>query len=147
MSIGSKYSLRLGFRLLVKYIYCSFYIIDSSFLSFQDPATSRTLTLISKTIQTLGSLAKSKSVSLSAKCVFFILITAVTKLDLYFSLTVKSTLNFLTSLSFKANFKESYMAAFYDYFNEQKYADAVKNVSVNFLSLLHSVNLKIALFC
>lgn len=32
-------------------------------------------------------------------------------------------------LSFKANFKESYMAAFYDYFNEQKYADAVKNVS------------------
>lgn len=29
----------------------------------QDPATSRTLTLISKTIQTLGSLAKSKSVS------------------------------------------------------------------------------------
>ncbi|KAG7222368.1 hypothetical protein INR49_016323 [Caranx melampygus] len=52
-----------------------------------DPATSRTLTLISKTIQTLGSLAKSKS----------------------------------------ANFKESYMAAFYDYFNEQKYADAVKN--------------------
>uniref|UniRef100_A0A8C6WQK2 RAS p21 protein activator 3 n=1 Tax=Neogobius melanostomus TaxID=47308 RepID=A0A8C6WQK2_9GOBI len=28
-----------------------------------------------------------------------------------------------------ANFKESYMAAFYDYFNEQKYADAVKNVS------------------
>uniref|UniRef100_A0A672M9S1 RAS p21 protein activator 3 n=1 Tax=Sinocyclocheilus grahami TaxID=75366 RepID=A0A672M9S1_SINGR len=54
-----------------------------------DPHTSRTLTLISKTIQTLGSLAKSKS----------------------------------------ANFKESYMAAFYDYFNEQKYADAVKNVS------------------
>uniref|UniRef100_A0A6Q2Z1U8 RAS p21 protein activator 3 n=1 Tax=Esox lucius TaxID=8010 RepID=A0A6Q2Z1U8_ESOLU len=52
-----------------------------------DPATSRTLTLISKTIQTLGSLAKSKS----------------------------------------ANFKETYMAAFYDYFNEQKYADAVKN--------------------
>ncbi|XP_037346162.2 ras GTPase-activating protein 3 isoform X1 [Pungitius pungitius] len=52
-----------------------------------DPATSRTLTLISKTIQTLGSLAKSKS----------------------------------------ANFKESYMAAFYDYFNEQKYSDAVKN--------------------
>uniref|UniRef100_A0A8C6TRR0 RAS p21 protein activator 3 n=1 Tax=Neogobius melanostomus TaxID=47308 RepID=A0A8C6TRR0_9GOBI len=55
-----------------------------------DPATSRTLTLISKTIQTLGSLAKSKS----------------------------------------ANFKESYMAAFYDYFNEQKYADAVKNKSI-----------------
>uniref|UniRef100_A0A8C1NHS0 RAS p21 protein activator 3 n=1 Tax=Cyprinus carpio TaxID=7962 RepID=A0A8C1NHS0_CYPCA len=54
-----------------------------------DPYTSRTLTLVSKTIQTLGSLAKSKS----------------------------------------ANFKESYMAAFYDYFNEQKYADAVKNVS------------------
>lgn len=52
-----------------------------------DPATSRTLTLISKTIQTLGSLAKSRS----------------------------------------ANFKESYMAAFYDYFNEKKYADAVKN--------------------
>ena len=31
----------------------------------QDPPTSRTLTLISKTIQTLGSLAKSKSVSLT----------------------------------------------------------------------------------
>lgn len=25
------------------------------------------------------------------------------------------------------------MAAFYDYFNEQKYSDAVKNVSVSFL--------------
>uniref|UniRef100_A0A8B9JMV6 Ras GTPase-activating protein 2 n=1 Tax=Astyanax mexicanus TaxID=7994 RepID=A0A8B9JMV6_ASTMX len=59
-----------------------------------DPCTSRTLTLISKTIQTLGSLAKSKS----------------------------------------ANFKESYMAAFYDYFNEQKYADSVKN----FLDLISS---------
>ncbi|XP_051557990.1 ras GTPase-activating protein 3-like isoform X1 [Myxocyprinus asiaticus] len=59
-----------------------------------DPCTSRTLTLISKTIQTLGSLAKSKS----------------------------------------ASFKESYMAAFYDYFNEQKYADAVKN----FLDLISS---------
>ena len=33
-------------------------------LSLQDPQTSRTLTLISKTIQTLGSLSKSKSVSL-----------------------------------------------------------------------------------
>lgn len=31
----------------------------------------------------------------------------------------------------QANFKESYMAAFYDYFNEQKYADAVKNVSIS----------------
>ncbi|KFP53423.1 Ras GTPase-activating protein 3, partial [Cathartes aura] len=59
-----------------------------------DPQTSRTLTLISKTIQTLGSLSKSKS----------------------------------------ANFKESYMASFYDYFNEQKYADAVKN----FLDLISS---------
>ncbi|XP_045555598.1 ras GTPase-activating protein 3 isoform X1 [Salmo salar] len=59
-----------------------------------DPATSRTLTLISKTIQTLGSLAKSKS----------------------------------------ASFKETYMAAFYDYFNEQKYAEAVKN----FLDLISS---------
>uniref|UniRef100_A0AAZ3S1J9 RAS p21 protein activator 3 n=1 Tax=Oncorhynchus tshawytscha TaxID=74940 RepID=A0AAZ3S1J9_ONCTS len=59
-----------------------------------DPATSRTLTLISKTIQTLGSLAKSKS----------------------------------------ASFKETYMAAFYDYFNEQKYGDAVKN----FLDLISS---------
>uniref|UniRef100_A0A7N6C4Q3 RAS p21 protein activator 3 n=1 Tax=Anabas testudineus TaxID=64144 RepID=A0A7N6C4Q3_ANATE len=36
-----------------------------------DPATSRTLTLISKTIQTLGSLAKSKSVSFSDSCLFF----------------------------------------------------------------------------
>ncbi|RXN01967.1 Ras GTPase-activating protein 3, partial [Acipenser ruthenus] len=59
-----------------------------------DPQTSRTLTLISKTIQTLGSLAKSKS----------------------------------------ASFKESYMASFYDFFNEHKYADAVKN----FLDLISS---------
>ncbi|XP_066091905.1 ras GTPase-activating protein 3 [Saccopteryx bilineata] len=59
-----------------------------------DPQTSRTLTLISKTIQTLGSLSKSKS----------------------------------------ASFKESYMAAFYEFFNEQKYADAVKN----FLDLISS---------
>ncbi|XP_067419738.1 ras GTPase-activating protein 3 [Emydura macquarii macquarii] len=59
-----------------------------------DPQTSRTLTLISKTIQTLGSLSKSKS----------------------------------------ASFKESFMATFYDYFNEQKYADAVKN----FLDLISS---------
>lgn len=35
------------------------------YLARQDPATSRTLTLISKTIQTLGSLATSKSVSFS----------------------------------------------------------------------------------
>lgn len=40
-----------------------------------------------------------------------------------------------TRLSLKANFKESYMATFYDYFNEQKYADAVKNVSVLFTVL------------
>lgn len=33
------------------------------------------------------------------------------------------------------------MAAFYDYFNEQKYADAVKNVSVRHLLLLHTLNL------
>uniref|UniRef100_A0A8C9W284 Ras GTPase-activating protein 3 n=1 Tax=Scleropages formosus TaxID=113540 RepID=A0A8C9W284_SCLFO len=59
-----------------------------------DPSTSRTLTLISKTIQTLGSLSKSKS----------------------------------------ANFKESFMATFYDFFNDQKYADAVKN----FLDLISS---------
>lgn len=39
-------------------------------------------------------------------------------------------LTYFFLVSFKANFKESYMAAFYDYFNEQKYADAVKNVSV-----------------
>lgn len=44
-------------------------------------------------------------------------------------------------IAFKANFKESYMAAFYDYFNEQKYADAVKNVSVQFHFLFHTVNL------
>ncbi|XP_062049879.1 ras GTPase-activating protein 3 isoform X2 [Lepus europaeus] len=59
-----------------------------------DPQTSRTLTLVSKTIQTLGSLSKSKS----------------------------------------ASFKESYMATFYDFFNEQKYTDAVKN----FLDLISS---------
>ncbi|XP_010829834.1 PREDICTED: ras GTPase-activating protein 3 [Bison bison bison] len=59
-----------------------------------DPQTSRTLTLVSKAIQTLGSLSKSKS----------------------------------------ASFKESYMAAFYEFFNEQKYADAVKN----FLDLISS---------
>lgn len=41
-----------------------------------------------------------------------------------------------TLLSLKANFKESYMATFYDYFNEQKYADAVKNVSVPFTARL-----------
>ncbi|XP_066433336.1 ras GTPase-activating protein 3 isoform X1 [Eleutherodactylus coqui] len=63
-------------------------------LHHPDPQTSRTLTLISKTIQTLGSLSKSKS----------------------------------------ASFKETYMAAFYDHFNEQKYADAVKN----FLDLISS---------
>nr|XP_027794598.1 ras GTPase-activating protein 3 isoform X1 [Marmota flaviventris] len=59
-----------------------------------DPQTSRTLTLISKTIQTLGSLSKSKS----------------------------------------GSFKEAYMATFYELFNEQKYADAVKN----FLDLISS---------
>ncbi|XP_037384555.1 ras GTPase-activating protein 3 isoform X2 [Talpa occidentalis] len=59
-----------------------------------DPQVSRTLTLISKTIQTLGSLSKSKS----------------------------------------ASFKESYMAAFYEFFNEQQYADAVKD----FLDLISS---------
>uniref|UniRef100_A0A4W3HG35 Uncharacterized protein n=1 Tax=Callorhinchus milii TaxID=7868 RepID=A0A4W3HG35_CALMI len=52
--------------------------------------TARTLTLLSKSIQTLGSLSKSKS----------------------------------------ASFKESYMATFYEYFNEQKYTDAVRNVSI-----------------
>lgn len=39
---------------------------------------------------------------------------------------------FRSFIPVQANFKESYMAAFYDYFNEQKYADAVKNVSVPF---------------
>ncbi|XP_012590322.1 PREDICTED: ras GTPase-activating protein 3 [Condylura cristata] len=63
-------------------------------LPSQDPQVSRTLTLISKTIQTLGSLSKSKS----------------------------------------ASFKESYMAAFYEFFNEQQYADAVKD----FLDLISS---------
>ena len=42
----------------------------------------------------------------------------------------------LFSSSLQANFKETYMAAFYDYFNEQKYADSVKNVSVSPLYLL-----------
>uniref|UniRef100_A0A8C6VWR0 RAS p21 protein activator 3 n=1 Tax=Nothobranchius furzeri TaxID=105023 RepID=A0A8C6VWR0_NOTFU len=37
-----------------------------------DPATSRTLTLISKTIQTLGSLAKSKSVSQLKWAVYYV---------------------------------------------------------------------------
>lgn len=43
---------------------------------------------------------------------------------------------FLTVL--QGNFKESYMAAFYDYFNEQKYADAVKNVSYLFVLFVES---------
>uniref|UniRef100_A0A8C1X514 RAS p21 protein activator 3 n=1 Tax=Cyprinus carpio TaxID=7962 RepID=A0A8C1X514_CYPCA len=38
-----------------------------------------------------------------------------------------------------ANFKESYMAAFYDYFNEQKYADAVKNVSGYHVQLFKAI--------
>ncbi|XP_072434190.1 ras GTPase-activating protein 3 isoform X1 [Chiloscyllium punctatum] len=59
-----------------------------------DPLTARTLTLVSKTIQTLGSLSKSKS----------------------------------------ASFKESYMATFYEHFNEQKYTEAVRN----FLDLISS---------
>uniref|UniRef100_UPI00398E67FD ras GTPase-activating protein 3 isoform X4 n=1 Tax=Pristiophorus japonicus TaxID=55135 RepID=UPI00398E67FD len=59
-----------------------------------DPLTARTLTLVSKTIQTLGSLSKSKS----------------------------------------ASFKESYMATFYEHFNEQKYTDSVRN----FLDLISS---------
>ncbi|XP_069746537.1 ras GTPase-activating protein 3 isoform X3 [Narcine bancroftii] len=63
-------------------------------LHHPDPLTARTLTLISKTIQTLGSLSKSKS----------------------------------------ASFKESYMATFYEHFNEQKYTDAVRN----FLDLISS---------
>ncbi|KAG2456311.1 RASA3 protein, partial [Polypterus senegalus] len=67
---------------------------SENFDTNKDPQTSRTLTLISKTIQTLGSLSKSKS----------------------------------------ASFKESFMASFYDNFNEQKYADAVKN----FLDLISS---------
>ncbi len=50
-------------------------------------------------------------------------------------------LSFHTFIPFKANFKESYMAAFYDYFNEQKYADAVKNVSVWLLFFLRTMNL------
>lgn len=34
------------------------------------------------------------------------------------------------------------MAAFYEYFNEQKYADAVKNVSVRLPPLFHAINLQ-----
>lgn len=49
------------------------FILFHVILSPQDPATSRTLTLISKTIQTLGSLAKSKSVSSSDESVLFFL--------------------------------------------------------------------------
>lgn len=33
------------------------------------------------------------------------------------------------------------MAAFYDYFNEQKYADAVKNVSALLLPFFHAISL------
>ncbi|XP_055492599.1 ras GTPase-activating protein 3 [Leucoraja erinacea] len=63
-------------------------------LHHPDPLTARTLTLVSKTIQTLGSLSKSKS----------------------------------------ASFKETYMAAFYEHFNDKKYTDAVRN----FLDLISS---------
>lgn len=52
---------------------------------------------------------------------------------------------------FQANFKESYMATFYDYFNEQKYADAVKNVrNVNVLNhpcVLLELMLKPRMYC
>ena len=48
---------------------------------------------------------------------------------------------FRSFIPVQANFKESYMAAFYDYFNEQKYADAVKNVSVPCFSLSHVLDL------
>jgi len=70
------------------------------------------------------------------------------RLHLYFRLKrshlpLSVTLSFYTFIPFKANFKESYMAAFYDYFNEQKYADAVKNVSVSLPSLLHAINLQL----
>ncbi len=56
-------------------------------------------------------------------------------------LSLSVTLSFHSFIPFKANFKESYMAAFYDYFNEQKYADAVKNVSVRPRFSLRAVNL------
>lgn len=123
----------------------TFILICFMSLCRQDPATSRTLTLISKTIQTLGSLAKSKSVSFSAHSGFFEFSFLWLKPG-FICISIQTVKLILLSLSlsfhtFQANFKESYMAAFYDYFNEQKYADAVKNVSVWLHSLLHSINL------
>uniref|UniRef100_A0A3Q1CYK3 RAS p21 protein activator 3 n=1 Tax=Amphiprion ocellaris TaxID=80972 RepID=A0A3Q1CYK3_AMPOC len=51
--------------------------------------------------------------------------TQLTHPQVHFFFCVLTTVLVLNSV---ANFKESYMAAFYDYFNEQKYADAVKNL-------------------
>lgn len=57
-------------------LFCALVLLENfilfAFSCPQDPATSRTLTLISKTIQTLGSLAKSKSVSFSAQRAVFL---------------------------------------------------------------------------
>ncbi|KAG8505441.1 Ras GTPase-activating protein 3 [Galemys pyrenaicus] len=78
-----------------------------------DPQVSRTLTLISKTIQTLGSLSKSKSPAGAV------------------SAEGPATSTAERGVPLQASFKESYMAAFYEFFNEQQYADAVKEASVH----------------
>ncbi|KAM5147188.1 ras GTPase-activating protein 3 isoform 2-T2 [Callospermophilus lateralis] len=112
-----------------------------------DPQTSRTLTLISKTIQTLGSLSKSKSGQVNGVCRSSLLtpgpqVGSLKTRKLLWRPRAAALpptpssweLPGLQRPHLLASFKESYMATFYEFFNEQKYADAVKN----FLDLISS---------